>query len=467
MASNKLSWQELRKAVAEYAHCSEQEADTFLSALLDSIVKGLTKDKQVKIKGLGVFSLKPVAPRKSVNIATGEDFTIEGYNKLTFSAESTLKESVEKRIEKPVTEEAINAILNDPLKKLGEQANEIVDLLADLGQTPENKEVTKKSKKATKKSTSAVKPKEPAVKKVVEQPKTTKPATTTIAPVKAHKKCNCKWVFWVISTTILAGAIGTGIYFQEQMIGWWQCTKFMEKSITKSQYHDIITSKQIQRIAIEEQQINDTGFENTRKQVADWWKKVKSGNKVIKKEQVEVVSTNTNEETQPTREQTIPPLNTNYQELNYNRAPGIQPLQPVRRENIKEVVTEEIVVEVVTEEVLEEVIEEVVANPSIDENIVEKKTVVALADQQRVYTKFIGTEVVNQDSRLTLIAYKYYGNKDLWVFIYEANRDAITHPARVTPGQELHIPELGQEYLDLNNTELRQLVDSLTIEYLK
>ena len=136
MASNRLTWQELRKAVVEYANCTEQEADNFLNALLESVIEGLKQDKQVKIKGLGVFSLKAVAPRKSVNIATGEDIIIEGYNKLTFSAESMLKESVEKRIEQPKTEEVMAEINNDPIKKLGEQANEIVDLLADLGQAP-------------------------------------------------------------------------------------------------------------------------------------------------------------------------------------------------------------------------------------------------------------------------------------------------------------------------------------------
>ena len=69
----------------------------FLTALLDGIMTGLKEDKQVKIKGLGTFALKAVAARKSVNIATGESFTIEGYNKLNFAAESTLKECVEKR----------------------------------------------------------------------------------------------------------------------------------------------------------------------------------------------------------------------------------------------------------------------------------------------------------------------------------------------------------------------------------
>ena len=117
MANEKLTWLELRKAVAEYANISEQEAGQFLNALLNGVVEGLKVDKQVKVKGLGSFSLKAVAPRKSVNIATGETFTIEGYNKLTFSAESLLKESVEKRLEQPQTGAILTELNNDPLNK--------------------------------------------------------------------------------------------------------------------------------------------------------------------------------------------------------------------------------------------------------------------------------------------------------------------------------------------------------------
>ena len=134
MANDKLTWLELRKAVAEYANTSEPEVGKFLNALLDSVLEGLKNDRQVKIKGLGTFSLKAVAPRKSVNIATGETFTIEGYNKLSFSAESILKENVEKRLEQPKTDAIMAELNNDPLKKLGEQADEIIDILAELGQ---------------------------------------------------------------------------------------------------------------------------------------------------------------------------------------------------------------------------------------------------------------------------------------------------------------------------------------------
>ena len=79
MANDKLTWVELRKAVAETANISDQEAGQFLNALLEAISTGLKEDKQVKIKGIGTFALKAVAPRKSVNIATGEEFTIEEF----------------------------------------------------------------------------------------------------------------------------------------------------------------------------------------------------------------------------------------------------------------------------------------------------------------------------------------------------------------------------------------------------
>ena len=84
----------------------------------------------------------------------------------------------------------------------------------------------------------------------------------------------------------------------------------------------------------------------------------------------------------------------------------------------------------------------------------------------RKYTKFIATERVNSASRLTWIAKKYYGSKDLWVFIYEANHKTIKDPAHIRTGQLLKIPKLTPEQRDLNNPETRKLVDELTKEYL-
>ena len=343
MANEKLTGLELRKAVAEYAHISEQESGQFLNALLDGIVEGLKNDKQVKIKGLGSFSLKATAPRKSVNIATGETFIIEGYNKLTFTAESMLKESVEKRLEQPPTGAVLSELNNDPLKKLGEQADEIVDILAELGQAvtkpslevEEVVEVPEVSKEETMEESVSVEPvEEPAEKptaEVVAEKPIVKPAPVPKPTCKCHK-----WVCWVIFAALLLGIAGTGWYFRETIMQWWQCVQDCQQA------------------------------------------------------------------------------------------------------------TEAVVVE--------EVVEEPVA--------------LSLADQPREYVNFIGIERVGQDSRLAWIAYKYYAQKDLWVFIYEANRDLIKHPSKVHPGVYIRIPELSEEYRNLYNPELRQLVDSLATMYL-
>ena len=343
MANDKLTWLELRKAVAEYANTSEQEAGMFLNALLDGVNEGLKTDKQVKIKGLGSFSLKAVAPRKSVNIATGEAFTIDGYNKLTFSAESMLKESVEKRIEQPKTEAVMAEINNDPIKKLGEQANEIVDILAELGQAVNPVPEVKEAREELDNQEMSQQPEKQESEKAhdtqaqLDEPQEPIKVKTPSQPIVSERSGKChKWVCWLIAAILLMSIVGAGIYFRETLIQWWQC---------------------------------------------------------------------------------------------------MQDCQP----------TEEVIVEEVNEE----------------------PVIIPLADKPREYVNFIGIECVGENSRLAWIAYKYYAQKDLWVFIYEANRDIIKHPAHVRAGQYIRIPELTEEYRNLYNPELKQLVDSLAIEYLK
>lgn len=140
MTDNKLSWTELRRALANRAGVTEKEANAFLSAFNAQLIEALKKDKQVKINGLGMFRLQTVAARKSVNVASGEQITIGEYNKIAFVPEAGVKELMEKG---EVRSESSSAAKNetDPIKKLGAQAEEIVDILGELGQSPEEKEV--------------------------------------------------------------------------------------------------------------------------------------------------------------------------------------------------------------------------------------------------------------------------------------------------------------------------------------
>ena len=135
MADNKLTWTELRRALANRAGVSEKEANSFLNAFNTQLIAALKQDKQVKINGLGMFKLQAVAPRKSVNVTTGEQITIEGYNKLSFVPEAGVKELVESNGERLKAKGEREEII-DPLQKLGAQAEEIVDILGELGQNP-------------------------------------------------------------------------------------------------------------------------------------------------------------------------------------------------------------------------------------------------------------------------------------------------------------------------------------------
>ncbi len=146
--AEKLSWTELRRALAVRAGVSEKTAGLFLNGYISQLINGLKDDKQVKINGLGTFKLQAVAPRKSVNVSTGEEIVIEGYNKIVFSPEAGLKELIESQ--KPSGVSLQPLVFNDqpdegdfpidPIKKLGEQADEIVGLLAEIDSIEEPKE---------------------------------------------------------------------------------------------------------------------------------------------------------------------------------------------------------------------------------------------------------------------------------------------------------------------------------------
>lgn len=177
MAEDKLSWSELRHALAQRANVSEKVANTFLNALNAQLIEALKQDKQVKINGLGTFRLQAVAPRKSVNVTTGESIIIEGYNKIAFAPEAGMKEMIEGRNVKaqPIsglsnTETSVSDGL-DPLKKLNEQANEIIDILADLGQAPNEDKRKEEPQKEEVQSEEPVVPTTPIIPSIPETPK--------------------------------------------------------------------------------------------------------------------------------------------------------------------------------------------------------------------------------------------------------------------------------------------------------
>lgn len=139
--AEKLSWTELRRALAKRAGVSEKTAGAFLNAVQAQLLEALKTDKQVKINGLGTFKVQAVAPRKSVNVTTGEEILIEGYNKLAFTPEAGVRELVESSKVESEESNVESSPVIDPIQKLGAQAEEIVDILGDLGQSPKEEPV--------------------------------------------------------------------------------------------------------------------------------------------------------------------------------------------------------------------------------------------------------------------------------------------------------------------------------------
>jgi nucleoid DNA-binding protein len=414
MANEKFTWIELRKAVAQMVGTSDQATGVFLDALIDAMIKGLEQDKQVKIKGIGTFALKPMAARKSVNIATGEDFVIAGYNKLTFSPEASMKENVEKRIDNPKTEEVVKDITQDPLKKLGEQATEIVDILADLGQAPVIPAVEEPvveepvaeepvaeepvTEEPVVEEPVAEEPvaEEPVVEEpvaeepVVEEPVVEEPvAEEPVVEEKPKHSGSKKWLWWIVVVVILLGLGAAGWYFREVIKQYLPTLPFEKK--------------------------------------------------------VEVITP------------IVTPVDT-----------VLTPVDTLQADTT--IIADSLLVDSIAVENADTI----PAEPKVKKEV-KTKTVVKgkkvtgqkpIKEIPRKYTKFIATERVNSASRLTWIAKKYYGSKDLWVFIYEANYKTIKDPAHIRTGQLLKIPKLTPEQRDLNNPETRKLVDELTKEYL-
>ncbi len=138
MADEKITIVTLRKALAQKTGVSEEIVGKFLTHLFPAIAAGIREDKQVRINGFGIFKLQWNEPRKSVNIRTGETIIIDGYNKVVFTPDSTLKEQINEpfaHLETVVIDgEEIPRKANvDPMQKFGEQAEEIESLLAEIG----------------------------------------------------------------------------------------------------------------------------------------------------------------------------------------------------------------------------------------------------------------------------------------------------------------------------------------------
>ena len=144
---SKFSLNTLGKLLADKSGLSQVEAELFIRKMFDVCNQGLDADKQVKIKWLGTFKVQATKDRESINVNTGERFTIEGRDKLTFTPDNILKEIVNKPFAQFETVVVNDGIDFDEIdEKFGEEQTEdapeqVIDFLDEEKTATPNPEV--------------------------------------------------------------------------------------------------------------------------------------------------------------------------------------------------------------------------------------------------------------------------------------------------------------------------------------
>lgn len=91
---SKVTITELASVLMDKHGLKRTEAELFIRQFVVVVNESLTTDKIAKIKGLGTFKVTSVSPRKSVDVNTGEPIIIDGRDKITFTADTAMRDLV-------------------------------------------------------------------------------------------------------------------------------------------------------------------------------------------------------------------------------------------------------------------------------------------------------------------------------------------------------------------------------------
>lgn len=94
--NERLTIQDLTDLLANKHSMAKKDAEAFVKEFFLLIEQALESERTVKIKGLGTFKLIDVDSRESVNVNTGERFQIKGHTKVSFSPDTSLRDTINK-----------------------------------------------------------------------------------------------------------------------------------------------------------------------------------------------------------------------------------------------------------------------------------------------------------------------------------------------------------------------------------
>lgn len=94
--NEKITLQDVIDELSDKLGVTKKMSDDFLREFFSLIQASLEKDGIAKIKGLGVFKLKLVDERKSVNVQSGEEIVIPAHYKVSFTPDKALSADINK-----------------------------------------------------------------------------------------------------------------------------------------------------------------------------------------------------------------------------------------------------------------------------------------------------------------------------------------------------------------------------------
>jgi nucleoid DNA-binding protein len=405
MSKEKISSQEIIDLVSSKAMVSKRAAEEFLRVMITTIEEALLAGDVVKIKNFGTFKLQWNEPRKSVNVQTGEDILLAGYHKVSFTPDAQLRDLVNEPFAhlEPVIigGDFIKKVQSetdqpDPLRTLNDQATEIKDILAEINSLSKRK--IKKEKEADTSKT--------------EVPEFVLEIEDELPP---------------------------------------QNLEIQPESIV------VESNEQIEPKSVNEMSDLEISNNQNSLEIVDNKSETVPELKVIK----------------PKRRKEwalfllvlillvtgsfgayffIPPIKNSFdRDCNKIKSSILKKSESISMTEMFNVISDWFVAKPIQHGPMIVIIpkdttsmDTVVTKPKVD-------SLQILFDSPRVYSEYICSERLDSGIRLTTMSKRYYGNKDFWVYIYEANRERIKNPNRISIGTLIILPKLDKRLIDSSN----------------
>ena len=430
MNKEKVSSQEIIDLVAQKASISKRAAEEFLKVMIGTIEEALLAGEIVKIKNFGTFKLHWNEPRKSVNVQTGEDIIIDGYYKVNFIPENNLKELVNEpfahlepvNIDEELPDQTVSPFEEtlDPLRIFTEQAAEIRNLISEINSLTNDNDAQ---------------PKEIISEIIeIEQDEDELEVDLIIDEEVVEKEIQVENFVEESDDQDLKPEDSNYSMPLPVEINQEPQTENLEIKPAESAFSDniIALNKKKSKIWIPILIILFIGtsfglyfFYLPANQFVDTsYKKTRSYLKYMKE-------------------------NMSVTDMVNSISKSLNPDKKTERVPSTLVIPKD-----------------TTKNDSIDsKQIVDSLQI--LFDNPRVYKEFIDAEQITPGSRLALMSLHYYGSKDFWVYIYEANMNKISNPDKIPTGTLIRIPKLDPRLIDVSNPRCLKKAKDLHDLYVK